>query len=195
MPIPDPALAFFIIARTKPIEGGGDKFGTCARVVLWNTPSPAAATHWARGYVNTTLLCRSSQKLTDLSVLPIHERLLTATAPLQIQWPLLVEEAARHSRRKERGSTMALTPPKARRIAQPPDRFSDRMRRLLRRITARFSRQSYYIAFHAHRAFILRAADLVSSAAPYIMEVGKTPEGDDFPIILPWPGAKDYRSQ
>lgn len=166
MPIPDPALAFFIIAHTKPIEGCADKFGTCARVVLWNTPSTAAANEWARDYVNATLLCRSSQKLTDLKVLPIHDRLLAAAETIEIQWPLLVEEAARNFRRKERGSTMALTPPKARRIAQPPDRFRDRMRRLLKRTTVRFSRPSYYIAFHAKRAFILRATDLVSSAAP-----------------------------
>jgi len=89
MPIPDPALAFFITASTKPIEGCADKFGTCARVVLWNTPSPAAANEWARDYVNATLLCRSSQKLTELKVLPIHDRLLAAAETIEIQWPLL----------------------------------------------------------------------------------------------------------
>jgi hypothetical protein len=89
------ALAFFITARTEPVDPGPDKFGWGTSIVLYDAPSQESAHQWAKAFVHGLLLKGHRElKLTELKVLPVNDRLFTSTGTENIDWPSSVEHAS-----------------------------------------------------------------------------------------------------
>ena len=185
--------AFFIKARTEPVDPGADRFGSGTRLVLYDAPSRAAAETWSKGYVQELLLDgHPEQKLSQFNVVSVYERLLTTADDEQIVWPSLVEQASASP--AELGSSMMFESASASRLDDSEDDEIERLKKRVPDTKKNYNwnpkKQFYYVLYHAERAFIVRAMNMFLAPRPYIRAFAATPDATHRVRIATWPGAR-----
>jgi hypothetical protein len=197
-------LAFFITARTEPVVPAPDKFGTGTSVILYDAPTKIAADEWAKAFVHRVLLERHpEQKLTELKVIPVYERLQTSTGSQHIDWSTLVRDAAVTNEGRddfiESHWSMIFYPADQSQTATPAGFDPNDPELVKRRVPEpdewnwNPKKQFYYVFYHDARAFIVRSMNVLLASQPYVAAVKGTSEGDHNAAVTVWPGAEQFQ--
>jgi hypothetical protein len=199
--VPPPSFVFFIKAGTQPVDPESGISGSGTSTILYNAPSQEAAEQWAKEFVGELLLKgHPEQKLTNLQLLPVHERLITPVGDEPIPWHALIEYARLIQRIKpsvELGSSTRFSAPNLAKTTAP-DRYD--LKTLKKSIpnSDRYNwdekKQSYYVLYHENRAFIVRAMNKFLTLPPFIRAVQGSPDGDHSISIRTFPGATGYQN-
>jgi hypothetical protein len=198
-------LVFFITVRTEPSNPGQGWFGHCTSIILYDAPSQDAADQWAKAFVEDRLLKRHpEQELSELKVLPIHDRLFTSAGDEKIDWPSFAEHANATDNYSDHSiefhSSMMFIESNARKpTASTETDFTDleSLKKSVRdadRWNWNEKKHFYYVLYHGKRAFIVRAMNMLLAVRPYDKAVMGPPAGDHNVYISTWPGAEQYKA-
>lgn len=198
------ALAFFITANTAPVEPGPHRYGSTTSVVLYDAPSQETAQEWGKGYVERMLLNgHPDQKLTELRVILLHDRLLTSTGEKPIEWPSLVEYAKAAERYGDRssevGSSMVLMVNPKQMTAAPIKPEAYDVESIKKHVPDADiwnwdeTKQCYYVLHRDNDAFVVRSMNMLLAGSVFVKSMGEKVEEKQRVLISSWPGADKYQ--